>query len=127
MNNLFLNGRLTNDIEINEKEFNRGKDVLQWANFTIAFDMGADNDAQFFDVTAFGKSAEFLSKYGRKGARIGICGHLKQDKFVDKDTGKNRSKLSIICDRVEFLDWPQDEQEKDERPKSKGNNKRYGR
>lgn len=124
MNNLYLNGRLTADVEAAEKKINN-KDSLVYANFTIAYDTGAES-ADFYRVVAFNQTAKYLAEYGVKGAKIGISAHLKQDKFNDAE-GKARSSISIVCDRVEFLEYKEKEAEAVPASKTSYSNKRYAR
>lgn len=59
------------------------------------------DEANFFDVTIFGKTAETLKPYLIKGKQIAVTGHLKQDRW-EKD-GQKYSKVSIVADAVELL------------------------
>ena len=59
------------------------------------------DEANFFDVTIFGKTAETLKPYLIKGKQIAVTGHLKQDRW-EKD-GQKFSKVSIVADAVELL------------------------
>ena len=59
------------------------------------------DEANFFDVTIFGKTAETLKPYLIKGKQIAVTGHLKQDRW-EKD-GQKFSKVSIVADTVELL------------------------
>ena len=71
---------------------------------SIAVDRkGKDNTTDFFNVTAFGKTAEFIEKYFAKGSKIAITGHLQSDTYKNKD-GKNVSSVQIIIDTVDFCE-----------------------
>lgn len=61
------------------------------------------DEASFFDVAIFGKTAENLHPYLQKGKQVVIKGSLKQDRWQDKQTGENRSKISIVADGVQLL------------------------
>lgn len=61
------------------------------------------DEASFFDVAIFGKTAENLHPYLQKGKQVVIKGFLKQDRWQDKQTGENRSKISIVADEVQLL------------------------
>lgn len=70
--------------------------------------MAVDNpfkkdDTSFFDIVAFGKTAQLLNDYCGKGSKVLIEGNLKQDRFQDKE-GNNRSVVRVIANRIEFLD-----------------------
>lgn len=60
--------------------------------------------ANFFDCTAFGKSAESIGKFFTKGRPILIEGKLRLDQWDDKQTGQKRSKVKIIIDQWNFCD-----------------------
>ena len=59
-------------------------------------------EVSFFNVTAFGKSAEVVSKYLTKGAPIFIDGRLKQSRYENSE-GEKRQRVEVIMDRFEFL------------------------
>jgi len=56
----------------------------------------------FFDCTAFGKSAESIGTFFKKGKPILIEGKLVQDMWEDKESGQKRSKIKIKIERWEF-------------------------
>ncbi len=65
---------------------------------------GYDDEPCFLDVTAFGKIAENIVKYLRKGSQAYIEGHLVFEQWNDKTSGQKRSKLKVVADNVQFLD-----------------------
>ncbi len=103
MNQVCLIGRLGQDPEL---RYTQGGTAV--AKFSIAINRigGPDKVTDWFDITAFGKVAESLSNHMRKGCRVGISGRLQQEKWQDKQTGQNRSKISVIAERCDFIDWP---------------------
>lgn len=97
-NSVILTGRITKDLEL------KPAGQTQVTNFSMAVDNPfKKDDASFFDIVAFGKTAELLNNYCGKGSKILIEGNLKQDRFQDKQ-GNNRSAVRVIANRVEFLD-----------------------
>lgn len=98
MNSVSLVGRLTADPDI--RYANNGEELCI-ASFSIAINRNKD-DVDFFNVTAFRSTAEFIEKYFRKGMRVGVEGRLQQNRYKDKD-GNNRSVVQIIANRVEIL------------------------
>lgn len=97
-NSVILTGRITKDLEL------KPAGQTQVTNFSIAVDNPfKKDDASFFDIVAFGKTAELLNNYCGKGSKILIEGNLKQDRFQDKQ-GNNRSAVRVIANRIEFLD-----------------------
>jgi len=63
-------------------------------------------DVTFVDVDVFGRTAENVGQYMRKGRPILIEGRLKLDQWDDKQTGQKRSKLSVVAETVQFLGSP---------------------
>ena len=60
-----------------------------------------EDETLFVDITFFGRTAEVLSEYCRKGSCILVEGRLKLDSWVDKD-GNKRSKIKIIGERMQM-------------------------
>jgi single-strand DNA-binding protein len=98
MNNLQILGRLTRDPELRYGQ--NGKALCQ---FSIAVNRNKD-EADFFDCTAFEKTAETISNYVKKGQRILIDGRLQQDRWKDQQTGEDRSKVKILVNRFDFIE-----------------------
>lgn len=57
----------------------------------------------FFNCTAWGKTADLICQYVKKGDRVAIEGRLQQHTWQDKDTGKNRSAVEIVVSTIQFL------------------------
>lgn len=60
-------------------------------------------EVTFVDVDAFGRQAETLAQYMKKGSPILIEGRLKLDQWDDKQSGQKRSKLGVIVEGFQFL------------------------
>jgi single-strand DNA-binding protein len=73
-------------------------------NERVKVDGEWQDSASFFDVTAFGHTAEYCNKYGARGRQVGIDGRLRQERWTDKDTGGNRSKVVVIAGGVQIFD-----------------------
>ncbi|MBO4545355.1 MAG: single-stranded DNA-binding protein, partial [Verrucomicrobia bacterium] len=67
-------------------------------------------DTTFVDVSAFGSTADTISRYCRKGRSLFIEGRLKLDTWEDKQTGQRRNKLSVIVENFQFIGPRQDDQ-----------------
>ncbi|EGG72641.1 single-stranded DNA-binding protein, partial [Staphylococcus epidermidis] len=80
MTNLtILTGRITKDLELKQAG------QTQVTNFSMAVDNPSKkDDTSFFDIVAFGKTAQLLNDYCGKGSKVLIEGNLKQDRFQDK-------------------------------------------
>lgn len=61
-------------------------------------------EVTFIDVDAFGRQAEVIGQYLKKGRPIFIEGRLRLDQWDDKQTGQKRSKLGVILEGFQFLD-----------------------
>ncbi|PTU83432.1 single-stranded DNA-binding protein [Staphylococcus pasteuri] len=97
-NIVVISGRITKDLELKQAG------QTQVTNFSMAVDNPfKKDDTSFFDVVAFGKTAELLNNYCGKGSKIGVEGTLKQDRFTDKE-GNNRSVVRVNANRIEFMD-----------------------
>lgn len=104
INQVILMGRLTRDPETRTTP--SGKSVT---SFSLAVDrLGQDDQADFFDITAWEKLGELVSQYLTKGRRCLVQGRLRHDSWDDKETGKKRSRVEVVATDVTFLDGPSD-------------------
>jgi single-strand DNA-binding protein len=62
-------------------------------------------EVTFVDVDAFGRQAETLGQYMKKGRPIMIEGRLRLDTWEDKQTNQKRSKLGVVLESFQFLDF----------------------
>jgi single-strand DNA-binding protein len=65
-------------------------------------------EAVFVDIDAFGKQAETIAQYVKKGRPLLVEGRLKLDQWEDKATKQKRSKLGVVLESFSFLDSKQD-------------------
>lgn len=61
-------------------------------------------DVTFVDVDAFGKTAEVIGQYLKKGRPILIEGRLRYETWEDKQSGQKKSKLGVVMETFQFLD-----------------------
>ena len=102
INQVILLGRLTRDPE--QRTTASGKNVV---SFSIAVDRQSEDDqADFFNITAWDKLGDLVMQYLSKGRRVLIQGRLRQDSWEDKDTGKRQSRIEVTASDVTFLDGP---------------------
>ena len=93
-------GRLTRDPEVRVTQ--DGQTTI--AKFGIAVDRrGKEDKADFFNVTAFNKTAQFAEKYLKKGTKIALAGRLQQDEYTNKD-GQKVTSVSVVAEEVEFCE-----------------------
>lgn len=99
-NKVIQMGRLTRDPDL--RTIPSGTPVCE---FGLASDSGwGDNKkTNFIDVTVWGKQAEWVAKYFKKGDGIHVEGRLDFDRWDDKNGGGTRSKHRITAERVT---WP---------------------
>ena len=62
----------------------------------------ARNQADFFDVVAWDRSAEFVCRYFQKGSMIAIDGRLQSRNYQDK-SGNNRTAIEIVASNINFV------------------------
>jgi single-strand DNA-binding protein len=63
----------------------------------------AKEEVTFVDVDAFGRQAETLAQYMKKGSPLLVEGRLRLDQWDDKQTGQKRSKLGVVVEGFQFL------------------------
>lgn len=104
MNKVIINGRITSDPMYqtrgdthvlktriaNDRYYRSNGETIQKANF--------------FNVTMFGKQAEFMAKHLTKGRKILVEGRLENDNWTD-ESGNTRYNERIVADSVEFEDY----------------------
>lgn len=105
LNMVLLMGNLTRDPELRYLPSN-----TPVANIGIAVNRRWRNqqgeqqeEVLFVDCEAFGRTAESINQYLRKGRPIFIEGRLKLDQWTDKE-GQNRSKMKVVIETFQFVD-----------------------
>ena len=105
-NLVVLTGRLTADPEL--KTTQSGISVT---SFSIAVDRryrsGEDRQTDFINIVAWRQTAEFVTKYFKKGSLIGIEGSIQTRKYQDKD-GNNRTVFEVVANNVQFVESKRD-------------------
>jgi single-strand DNA-binding protein len=97
-----------------------GKSVT---GFSLAVDRQTNDDqADFFEITAWEKLGELVNQYLTKGRRCLVQGRLRQESWDDKETGKKRSRVSIVATDVTFLDGPNDGNSSSDAPSTSSTN-----
>ena len=104
MNKVILMGNLTRDPEI---RYSQGENSLAIARFSLAvnrrFARQGETDVDFFNCTAFGKTAEFVERYFKQGSRMTLCGRIQNDNYTNKN-GEKVYSVQIIAEEVEFAE-----------------------
>ena len=109
-NKVILMGNLTRDPELRQTQ--SGTSVCR---FSIAVnrsynaqDGSSRDETCFVEIDCFGKSAENIAKFFRKGKPILVEGRLRQDSWEDKQTGQKRTNLMVVLARFEFVGTARD-------------------
>ncbi len=102
LNRTILMGRLTRDPELR-----RTQNDTPVVSFTLAVNRpkykDADPVADFIDIVAWRKTAEFVSQYFQKGQLVAVEGRLQVRAYEDKE-GKKRKAVEIVADQVHFAE-----------------------
>ena len=99
MNTVSLAGRLTSDPRTKMTSSD-----LMIASFTLAVDRkGKDKGADFIPCKAFGKTAETIAQYVKKGSMIGITGRIQTGSYDAKD-GTKRYTTDVVVNEFYFLE-----------------------
>ncbi len=105
-NLVVLTGRLTADPEL--KTTPNGITVT---TFSIAvsrnYGSGEDRQTDFINIVAWRKTAEFITKYFKKGSMIGIEGSIQTRRYQDKN-GNNRTIFEVVANNVQFVESKRD-------------------
>lgn len=99
MNKVILMGRLTRDPET---RYTQVKNTLV-ASFTLAVNKKGNQDADFFNIVAWSKTGEFVSKYFKKGMKVSVIGRLSTREYEDKN-GIKKHITEVIAEEVYFTD-----------------------
>jgi single-strand DNA-binding protein len=106
MNKVFLIGNLTKDPEIKTAITQGTGQPLKIANLSMAVNERKNKDGtvkvQYFNLTAFDKTAEIIEKFVKKGHKICITGSL-QNRSWDKPDGSKAYATDILIQELEML------------------------
>jgi len=101
LNRVVLHGRLTKDPEL--KYTAAGVPVASCSIAVDRFtkDESGNYETDFFNITAWRKTAEFLHNYLKKGREVVVEGRLQTRSWVDQATGQKRSTVDVVIDSVD--------------------------
>lgn len=105
MNRVILMGRLTRDAEI---RYSQGESSTAIARFSLAVDRrfrkeGDEQTADFINCVAFGRTAEFMERFGRKGTKFVAEGRIQTGSYTNKD-GQRVYTTDVVVESVEFAE-----------------------
>lgn len=102
MNNIFLLGRLTSDPETTATT-----SELVVSTFSIAVDRPKNKAGatvtDYIKIVSYGKTAEFIAKYIKKGVRVLVNGRMQCDTWVDRNERKHYN-WYVLCNQIHFAD-----------------------
>ena len=109
MNKTILMGRLTKDPDIRYTQTNN----TMVAQFTLAVNRrfvkpGEERQADFINIVAWSKTAEFVSKYFKKGQQVGVIGRI-QTRNYEKEDGTKVYVTEVVAEEVYFADSKKEE------------------
>jgi single-strand DNA-binding protein len=104
LNRVVLIGNLTREPEL--KYTPAGVPVAQMgiAVNRISKNEQGDYEVDFFNITAWRRTAEFAQNYLTKGSRIAVDGRLQTRSWVDQASGQKRTSFEIIAENIQSLD-----------------------
>ena len=105
MNKVILMGRLTRDAEV---RYSQGESTNAIARFSLAVDRrfrrnGDEQTADFISCIAFGKTAEFFERFGRKGTKFVLEGRIQTGSYTNKD-GQRIYTTDVVVENAEFAE-----------------------
>ena len=106
-NKVILMGNLTRDPELRYTPKGTAVARITLAvNRTYTAGEGGEKkeEVSFVDVDVWGRQAEVISQYMKKGRPLLVEGRLKQDTWEDKNTKQKQSKLKVVLESFSFLD-----------------------
>lgn len=102
MNNVQLVGRFTRDPEV---RYTDGGATI--ARFSLAcdrrFKKEGEQNADFINCVAFGKTAEFIEKYFHQGHKMGLTGRIQTGSYTNKE-GQKVYTTDIVAENIEFVE-----------------------
>ena len=105
MNKVILMGRLTRDAEV---RYSQGDASTAVARFSLAVDRrfkrdGDDQTADFINCVAFGRTGEFMERFGRKGTKFLVEGRIQTGSYTNRD-GQKVYTTDVVVENVEFAE-----------------------
>lgn len=105
MNKVILMGRLTRDAQT---RYTEGAEPMAISRFTLAVDRRVQRDqegqsADFISCVAFGKTGQFMEKYGQQGTKFVIEGRIQTGSYTNKE-GRKIYTTEVVVESVEFAE-----------------------
>ena len=115
LNKAILMGRLVADPELRRTPNNNSV-----TSFTLAINrsfvrQGEQPQTDFIDIVAWGKTAEFVSRYFVKGQQVAVAGRIQTRNWEDKQ-GNKRKSVEVVAEEVHFAESKRDSQSRNDLP-----------
>jgi single-strand DNA-binding protein len=104
LNRVVLIGRLTRDPEMKYTPQGVPVATLGIAVQRFTKNETGDHDVDFFNVTAWRRTAEFAQNYLTKGRLVSVDGRLQTHSWVDQASGQKRTAFEIVADNIDSVD-----------------------
>ena len=116
LNKAILMGRLVADPELRRTPNNNSV-----TSFTLAVNrsftrQGEQPQTDFIDIVAWGKTAEFVSRYFVKGQQVAVAGRIQTRNWEDKQ-GNKRKSVEVVAEEVHFAEPKRDSQPRNDMPR----------
>lgn len=116
LNKAILMGRLVADPELRRTPNNNSV-----TSFTLAVNrsfvrQGEQPQTDFIDIVAWGKTAEFVSRYFVKGQLVAVAGRIQTRTWEDKQ-GNKRKSVEVVAEEVHFAEPKRDSQPRNDMPR----------
>lgn len=108
MNKVILMGRLTRDPEVRYTQNNNTCVCTFGLAVNRRFKQEGQAEADFINIVAWAKTAEFVSKYFAKGQQVAVIGRIQTRNYDDKD-GKKIYVTEVVAEEVYFADSKKDQ------------------
>ena len=104
MNKVVLMGRLTRDPDV---RYSQGETPLAIARYTLAVDRrfkrNGEQDADFINCVAFGRTAEFAEKYLKQGTKMVVSGRIQTGSYTNRD-GVKVYTTEVVIEEQDFAE-----------------------
>ena len=106
-NKVILMGNLTRDVELRQTQSGMALAKFGMATNRKWSQNGEQKESTcFVDLTAWGRQAEVLAQYVKKGSQLFVEGRLEYSTWEAKDGGGKRSKLEVVVENFQFIGAP---------------------
>ena len=115
LNKAILMGRLVADPELRRTPNNNSVTSFTLAVKRSFVRQGAQPQPDFIDIVAWGKTAEFVSRYFVKGQQVAVAGRIQTRNWEDKQ-GNKRKSVEVVAEEVHFAESKRDSQSRNDLP-----------